>query len=196
MQKKHCLIIVPGLGDNISLVGWTLKDWNKKGVTVIVYPAPWNRLDESFDRKLERLVREIDKYYTKGFRVSLLGISAGAGLVLNAYVQRKKKIHKVILVCGRLRTGEDLAHWYYKWNRRSEAFYDSVLLSEQNQKSFTKDDFKKFLVFSALYDDLVPLKTSVLPQSKNIRLPMVGHIFSIGYTLLFKQKEIWDFIKD
>lgn len=184
---QHCLIIIPGLGDNAALTETATKGFEKNNISIFIHKAPWNDIKESFDKKLDRLVNLIDNYHSKGFLVSILGISAGASLVLNAYTIRKDKINKVICVCGRLRTGNDLAHWFYPWSKRSPAFYKSVINSEKNQRLFTNKDSRQFLVFNAIYDDLVPLKTSFLERAENIRVPMVGHLFSIFYVMLFQK---------
>lgn len=196
LNREHCLIIVPGLGDKISLIEQPLRDWPKRGVKPFIHQAPWSQSEESLDLKLKRLVGELDRWNDEGYSVSLLGISAGSSLVLNAFAQRKKIVNKIISVCGRLRPGNNITYSLYKWDQKSRAFCDSVYFADKNQKAFSESDLQKFTTFNALFDELVPRKTSILPNAKNLTVPMVGHVFSIAYVMYIMREQILDVVNE
>lgn len=194
MNQESHFIIVPGLGDRVTLVEELFQNRFPNLVKIHVYRAPWIRNEESLSLKMKRFLMFIDQLTEDNGQVSLGGISAGGSFVLNAYMERKSKVNKVVNICGRLRVGEGVFPSLNLAAIRSRAFYDSVCASEQNLKKLTVSDKKNFMTMSAWFDEQVPHQTSVLDGAINLTIPMAGHIFSQAYALCFMNRKITNFI--
>jgi len=193
VKKKHHLIFVPGLSDNNKLLTWAINRFNKDEFTPHIHLAPWLKRTEKFEPKLNRLLKLIDKLSGDGDLVSLIGISAGASLVLNAYLQRKNKIIGVVNICGRLRSGTGFPSLNLA-SRKNPAFKQSVLGFENIEPTLTTKDKKKVLTISAFLDEIVPLNTATLPGATNIQVPLVEHNLAIYGTLIFYRGIINNFL--
>lgn len=193
MHKEH-LILSPGKSDAFSLLEDSINNIFEPFVKVHIYKVGWRDNAETFDQKMKRLLVFIDEIADKYGSVSLGGISASASFMLNAYMERRSEVKKVVSICGRLRAGKfvfpqlELAAW------QSNAFYKSVILSEENQKKMTFQDRNRFMTLSAKFDEPVPRSTSILEGANNLKVPMIGHIFSQAYAIRKMDKEIIDFL--
>lgn len=192
MSKEHHLIIIPGLGDDVKWINWATKGWSRFGITPHVESAHWKDIDESVGVKIERLVKSMDVYLADG-EVSLLGISAGGGLVLNAYCLRKDKIQKMVVVSGRMREGIDKPS-LREAAREHKAFYNSVIFAEDNETRLTDLDRKKFLTTRGLQDNTVPVSTTPIEGVRNVQIPAIGHLPSIVGALTIFRKPVIDFL--
>lgn len=155
---------------------------------------PWQGAAQELKPKLDRMTDLIDKYHASGYLVSLLGTSAGGSAVINVYAMRKAKMHKVINVCGRLRSGEGARPTLKEAAKRSKSFYDSVLQCEKVMTKFTGEDCRKILTFRPLFDELVPPSTVTVPGAKNVHLPAIEHIISIMFTITMFSEKIVGFV--
>ncbi len=155
---------------------------------------PWQGEEQELEPKLERLIALIDESFEDGYRVSLLGTSAGGSAVVNAFTMRKDKIHKVINICGRLRKGENVFPTLEKASLTSKSFYDSVISCEENLKNLTKDNRMKILTFRPIFDELVPRDTVTVSGATNILLPTFEHMLSISLAMTVFSKKIADFV--
>src|SRR6185369_1356332 len=165
---SHIVIIVPGLGDKTEPIKWATRHWNEYGLEPVVHSIGWRKGEKHFAPKLEKLFLLIDILTQEGNKVSLVGTSAGASAVLNAFLKRKSKIHKVVSVCGRLRKGEENGfRSFEKRSVSSVAFQESVLMFENNEQKLTKKDKKKIMTISAIFDELVPAEKSFIKGATN-----------------------------
>ena len=97
----HQVIYVTGLGDDRSYGQITiLKSWRLWGLKPHYFPFKWAD-KEPFEPKFQRLLAKIDDLSTDGNYVSLVGVSAGASAVLNAYAERKN-LTGVVCICGKI----------------------------------------------------------------------------------------------
>ena len=192
MPSKHYVVVVPGLGDEQRIPAYLLKQWKKFGVTPYLHLVPWKK-QEVFSTKLERLIQVVDKFSKKGV-VSLVGISAGASMVLNAYMQRKKQISAVVNICGRLKAGEKTLRPLDATCKGNRAFREAVLFCEEKEKLLSRSEKRKILNMRAMYDVIVPPSTSVLDGAKNMRLPVIEHNTAIVLALSMYKKRIIDFL--
>lgn len=106
MLIKNHVIIIPGLGNNVPLHIWATKGWKKYGIIPHVFDARWKTEEKGFSEKLERALKLIDSLSKNNSKVSLVGNSAGSSFVLNLFGERKNKISRVIINCGRVRDGD------------------------------------------------------------------------------------------
>jgi hypothetical protein len=191
----HLLIIIPGLGDNKAFIEFAVRHWEKNyKIKTIIHCMPWQGEEQALELKLERLIALIDKSFVKGYRVSLLGTSAGGSAAINAFTMRKDRVHRVINVCGRLRKGDNVFPALEQASLTSISFYDSVILCEANLKNFTSADCNKILTFRPLCDELVPSSTVSVPGGTNILLPIIEHLLSITIAMTVFSRKIVDFV--
>ena len=186
MSKKHIVIVVPGLGDETTKIKWATAHWKKHGLKPVVHNIGWKKGEKHFKPKLNRLISQIDRFTKNGNRVSLVGTSAGSSAVMNAYIARRGKISKAISVCGRLKQGEEKGFRSFESRTAiSLAFRESILMFEQNETSLIKNDRKKIMTIRALFDELVPDKTSYILGANNKKIKTIEHVFSIWISLSF-----------
>ena len=179
-MKKHHIIYVPGIGDWRPLgqdkgIGW----WRVFGVVGHYHPVGWNGT-ETFEDKLKKLLAEIDVYLDAGDNVSLMGFSAGASVVLNAFAKRKDGISSVVCVSGKINRPNTTSLHYFQQN---PAFKESLLLLQHNLETFTGTDKAKILTLNPILDPIVPLADSVISGVKRWRTLAFGHMMSIAVTL-------------
>jgi pimeloyl-ACP methyl ester carboxylesterase len=103
-MEKYVAIIIPGLGE-IERFSLLSSHWRKYHVEPVLHRVGWHG-SEHFEARLAKIVARIDSFSTTGTKVSLIGCSAGGSAALNAFLERKNTVHKVISLCGWLRVGE------------------------------------------------------------------------------------------
>lgn len=184
-KNKHVAIVVPGLKDQIPIHELLTALWPLWGITPVVHKMNWHD-GESFDRKLDGLVRRIDMLGAKYENVSLVGASAGASAALNAYIKRKTKIHRVVNVCGRLRAKTNRGiDDFEKRTSSSNSFRQSVLTVSAGVAELTAADCKKIrCIYPFFGDELVPKDTCILEGAENIAIPTGEHMISIGFAMV------------
>lgn len=194
--STHHVIIIPGLGDAVRKITWLTNHWRWFGLDPIVYPVFWYT-NKPFDEKLKRCVLLVDQLYTSGDKISLVGLSAGASAALNTYMERKNKIHKVIAVCGRLRSGSERGfRSLASRSVTSYSFAQSVRLFESQEHLLSNQDRQKIMTVRALFgDELVPSDTATIRGAKNIIVPTPEHVFSIAMALTLFSRPLITFLK-
>lgn len=196
-SPRHCVILVPGLGDNIYKLEWVKSLWKQNNIHLVIHTAPWNKKNEKLEPKLDRLLKKIDELHTKGYIVSLVGTSAGGSLIINAFSNRKNKIHRVINVCGRVRKGEGVSPSLEIAGKGFPAFAKSVITCEKEIPTFNAQDRKKIMcVRPFLFDAIVPMDCIFIEGTTNITVPIFFHMFGIGAALSIFRKRLIEFIKE
>ena len=193
---KHYVIILPGLGNETERIKQATSFWNKYDIAIIVYDFDWHSKSDNFSSLLMRLLDTIDNLNPKQNKISLIGCSAGGSLAINAFAQNRQ-IHKIINVCGRLRKGPEKGFRSFKnMTRSSQMFANSVEVSETNLKTLTNRDKKRIMSMKPLLgDELVPGDTVTVDGAKNITLPSIEHVLTIGAALTIFSKIIINFLK-
>jgi len=184
------IIVVSGLGDNGKSLAMGCRWWKKEGLRPTIFLPCWDN-KEGVKPKLARLLKLIDKK-SKKEKIFILGISAGASLAMNAFLQRMDKIEKMVSLCGRLRLGwsdDEILKKLQKNTLKRKACKQSVKFLEKNIDKLEKKDRKRILTVSAKFgDELIPRETSQLSGAKNVLIPTLEHVLSIfsGMTNNFK----------
>lgn len=193
---KHRVIVVPGLGDEGRQLEWLIKHWKRYGLVPVVYRVGWRDKGSSFHPRLARLIRLIDRYSKRGERVSLVGLSAGGSAVINAFVRRRRIIHKVITVCSRLQRGQERGFRSFTTRTASSAaFAQFVALCEYRVQKLSTADRKKIMTVRAGFgDELVPGNTSAIDGAYNITVPSVEHVVSIAAALTIFSRPLIAFL--
>ncbi|KKQ66962.1 MAG: hypothetical protein US86_C0002G0079 [Candidatus Daviesbacteria bacterium GW2011_GWA2_38_24] len=195
MSKEHSVIVIPGLGNDTSKLEWAIQHWRNHGLEPLVHSVDWHK--DEFQSKLERLVDLVDELSDKGDVVSLVGTSAGGSAVLNAFIERKDVIHRVVNVCGRLRTGAQAGFRSFEARTASSpAFAQAVKLFESREDTLTERDRQKIMTVRAMFgDELVPGDTTILEGAYNTQVPTPEHMLSIGAALTIFSQPVILFLK-
>lgn len=192
MSKQHHVIYLPGLGDQRPLAQpGILKFWRLFGISAQFQSIGWAD-GEAFEPKLKRIINKIDELSAQGTKVSLVGISVGAGAALNAYMQRKEKISGVVFVCGVLKNSKNVNSSYFLKN---PAFKDSLLISETAAGKLTNEDKAKMLNMRGLVDNKVLAGDNMIEGVKSKKILAIGHIPAIFVAITFYSPKIAGFLK-
>ena len=185
MPITHSVIIIPGLGDNTTYLNLLKNSWKKYNLDIVVYSMGWQDNTKSFRQKLDGLLKLIDKLHSSGEKISLVGTSAGASAALNAFVERRDIIHKVVNVCGRVRVGPESGFWSFVLRtKKSPSFAESVRAFENKEKLLNKDDKKRIMTIMPLFgDQLVPSSTVPIKGATNKKIYTGEHILSIAIAM-------------
>ncbi len=180
MKQQHHVIYVPGILDDIYhaqslLVGL----WRLRGVHGHCHEIPWTG-EEDWQPKFRRLLDKIDRYKAQDDDVSLVGASAGASAVLNAYVARKDSIAGLVYICAKINAPEIVSDRTYGKN---PAFKTSLYALQDNLGKLTDADKAKMLSLYSPADKTVPYAATVIPGVKEHALPGLNHGKAILYSL-------------
>lgn len=203
-KHKHHIIFIPGLGDN------TFPNTNKfytgfinrplgfrhRDVKVHIFRPEWNT-ENTFNPKLERLLKVIDGLTEQGHVVSLVGQSAGGSAAINAFANRPDKINGVVIVAGRLRSGENVSPTLEKAAKKSKALEDSVLSFEKIEPNLTPEQRKRVMTITMLDDKVVPPSTVPIEEATNL-YKRGGHFKGgvLGSSIFNYSKSILDFLEN
>ncbi len=195
MYTKYSVIIIPGLGDKTGILKILTNHWKKHGLHLIFHAVGWQD-GEDFTPKLNRLLDLVDQLTKNGGRVSIVGTSAGGSAALNAFIKRRSKIHTIINVCGRLRTGPEKGFRSFQTTTApSQAFAQAVKLAEANEHTLSKADRKRVMTVRARFgDQIVPADTTILEGAFNKSVPTAEHMLSIGAALTLFSKPLITFL--
>ncbi len=176
-MKQHHVIYVPGLGDpRYGKQGWALRLWSVYGVYAHYFPLIWGD-GELFEPKFKRLINKIDEVYDQGHIVSLVGVSAGASAVVNAYAQRKDKINGVVCICGKLNNPQTMyPHIFIK----NPAFKGSMEKLPSSLRKLSSAKRRRILSIHPLSDHSVPPADTIIPGAQEKRVISMGHVFTIA----------------
>jgi predicted esterase len=195
MNKTHHIIIVPGLGDDVSVTQFWINRWPKtEDLSFEVWSAHWENYEDNFIQKYSRLLKIVKERKKEHQQVSLMGISAGASLVCNVFAKNPTLVHKVVNVCGRLQMKKSRTPTLEVITFRNLAYINSVNEFEKNEKKLDESEKKRIMTLSGMYDELVPISTIYLEGSKNKYIPFIGHNFCITLALTFFRSQIINFL--
>ena len=180
MRRQHHVIYVPGILDDIYFVQSTLvRFWRFYGVRGHTHEIPWAG-PEAWEPKFEKLLERIDGYTAQDHTVSLVGASAGASAVLNAYAERRDSISGLAYICAKINTPDSVSSRTYAKN---PAFKTSMELLQDNLKKLTPADKAKMRSFYSTGDKFVPRDANIIPDVRESRLPPLRHGRAILYSL-------------
>ena len=187
---RHAVIYVPGFGDERSgSQRLVVKLWQLYGIHSEVVIMGWSN-HESFESKLKRLVSRIDSLHATGYQVSLVGVSAGATAVINAYTARKDSVHRVVCLCGPLRGTHTPSG-----QRGHGAFASSQAKLYSSYHSLSAAQRKNILSIRPQADSVVPPEDTKLAGAQQQVIPTAGHVLSIGLGITIYSWKIIGFIR-
>jgi hypothetical protein len=138
---------------------------------------------EDFAPKFDRLLQRIDKEITTGNTVSLVGASAGAGAVINAFAARKDELNGVVVIAGKVNNPEGIGSGY---RSKNPAFIESAYMVQKSLDQLDFDtDRQRIQSRYAFIDPVIPMADSKVTGGINKMVPSVGHPVTIATQLVF-----------
>ena len=172
------IIYVPGLGDRFTI--WRrffLKFWTIYGITAELIPMNWVD-EESYEAKMQRLQTAITA--AKNKRLILIGESAGGSVVLNAYARYSHSLYKAMTICGKNTAPHHVSPTIYA---RHPAFKVSMSHTTHSVASLSRERRQNFISIHPIVDTVVPVRETLIPDCKSIRLWTFGHLLTILFCL-------------
>lgn len=148
--------------------------------------------DMPFSKKLPKIIKAIDDLSSKGYKVALVGASAGASAVINAYVARKEKVIAVALIAAKINRPDTLGDKYHKDN---PSFVESINQAQQSLNLLDESDKEKIICIYSPKDGLVAPQDSIIKGAKVHRTLVPYHPLVIGYFITFGFYTINKFIR-
>jgi pimeloyl-ACP methyl ester carboxylesterase len=192
MKRKLHLIYVTGLGDsNPRGQRLAVKTWRWWGVKSEMFQMNWAD-GQTWQSKYDRLLKRIEQLSAEGKAIGLVGASAGAGVVINAFADRKDKIVGCVLIAGKVNRPGSIGESY---KRRNPAFVDSSAAAPASLNSLNSNDRARILSRYAIADEMVQKSDSFIDGAHNRRVPTMGHFFTIATQITFGAPSFIRFLK-
>jgi hypothetical protein len=190
-MEKHVAIVIPGLGE-LERFQLLTSHWRKYHIEPVHHRVGWHD-SEHFEASLGKILARSDSCSNTGTKVSLIGCIAGGSAALNAFLERKNAVHKVISLCGWLRIGEH-RRYLERLKHISTSFVESVTLLDRRERELSSEDRTKIMTVRPIFDELVASDVVILNGAQNIRLPVPGHTLAIISGLTIFSRQLIDFI--
>lgn len=191
-MTQHHVIYVPGIGDDLYRVqSSVIKLWRLQGVYPHFHAMPWLG-SEVYEVKFQHLLELVNKLVDEGCRVSLVGASAGASAVLNAYAERPDRIAGVSYICGKINHPETVSERTYAAN---PAFKTSVEVLQGNLIKLSVASKSRVRSYYSLVDRSVPYEDTRIPGVEERALPAVRHGFAILYAITLGSPHLLSYLK-
>jgi hypothetical protein len=182
MENKYMVFVVPGLSDKAgdSVIRLTTENTCAK-VFNVGWRTPTQDPSGYYFERLAEFLKQIDIAILRGFKVVLLGTSAGGSFVVNAFAKRQDVASRVINLSGRLTTEEGPTVRSFAYYQQTDpVFVESVKESEVFVNDPSQTLRNKFVAFVPLYDELVPVKTMAFKGAVVNTVPTALHLINIA----------------
>jgi hypothetical protein len=167
----HHVIYVPGLGDHHAHgQNIIINLWRLFGLKPHYFPLGWNN-PTGFSTKLNLLNDYITELHGSGNVVSLVGVSAGASAVINAY-SVNRHVSGVVYICGKINHPENVGLSTFAVN---PDFKESLMLLQYNLEHLSVAGKQRLLNIYPYKDQTVPYKDTRIQGVKEIKLPGWSH---------------------
>jgi pimeloyl-ACP methyl ester carboxylesterase len=187
------LVLVFGLDDDKhNLYGLLAPLWKRQQVHLYPIRVGW-RDGGGYSKKQQAVLDLVDRLRASGERVGLVGISAGASLVVNVY-RLRPQLAGVVAVCGALRLPRHLPPRFAGSVNSSAAFRESLEICEKSQRQLTADQLEHIMVVEP-WLDFVPVSTMRLLGAKRQGIASVNHSISIVAAMLLYRRRMIRFLE-
>jgi dienelactone hydrolase len=191
VQKLH-VIYITGLGDHkVDGQQKAISKWRWWGVEPELFQVGWAD-KEPWESKLKRLLTRIDDLRAQGKQVGLVGASAGASALINAYAARKDQLVGAVCIAGKINRPERIGKRYRAQN---PAFITSAYDCEKALQTIEPAHRKRILSRYAVYDGVVFMKDSHVPGVHNRLSPTIGHVPTIAIQITLGAPSLLHFLK-
>lgn len=190
-SKLH-VIYIPGLGDRKpDRQRMAINLWRFYGVEAELFHMNWGD-KKPWEPKLKKLLKRIDKLDREGKTVALVGVSAGATAVINAFAARQDKVVGVVCISGKIHRPENIQARY---RRTNPSFITSAYACPRSLAAIGKANRKRLLSIYALFDEVVTTRDSRVAGARNRLSPTIGHAITIGFQLILGAPFFLGFLK-
>lgn len=195
MERKHSVVIIPGLGDDEKLYRSLTSNWEAEhGLTPYIHVMGWRTKGSDFNERLTSLKSSISSLLSDKQKVSVIGISAGASAAMNATADLKSSGQvvngRVVLVCGRFNFD---SHSWHPLNKNLESlpgYKESLERAQPVIEGLSEEDKKNMYIFRSSLDEVIPSSATSLPGVATTVYPIPTHSLGILGVFLFKRKLI------
>lgn len=192
MKKPLHLIYITGLGDaRVSGQRLAVSTWRWWGVKAELFQMNWAD-KEPWPPKFERLLARIDELVSADKTVALVGVSAGASAVINAFAARKDVLVGAVIIAGKVNRPEAINPGH---NTKNPAFVTSAQDCQPALASLDASDRQRILSRFALLDELVTKSDSRIPGVHNRLVPSLGHFITIATQITLGAPSFIRFLK-
>lgn len=176
-QSTTHILYLSGFGDKHDAKRLrALKLWRFRNATNELVPMRWEG-KETFEQKIAKIDQAIDR--AAGKQIVIIGESAGGSMAVHMYA-RRPELYKVMTICGKNSHPETVGEDYY---RRSPAFRTSMERLNDSIDQLSDKQRQRFVSIHPFYDSVVPVRETLLPGCKRVRLWSVGHSLTIALAL-------------
>ena len=147
---------------------------------------------EPWTSKLNRLTAAIDKACDAGYKVALVGASAGGAAAIHAFALRRENISAVVLIAGKIHHPETIGK---RVRSEDPAFIEAAYNCESALFKLGEDDRHKIQSRFTPRDNVVPVGDSIIEGAHNKKLHSVGHAITIALQITIGAPGIIRFIK-
>lgn len=195
-SMNYTAIYIPGLGDKRKFLLWLqrqlIRGWRLYGIRAELFAVHWASEASGFDDRLQQLLERIDEMTAAGHSVVLVGASAGASTALAAYATRKGTVRCMVCICGQLRGIKKVPDPALDPNPRFRASLEAM---EKSVTTLLSEDRQRILTLRPRVDAVVQPDEAVLDGAVNVQMPVVGHLFGIGFAIAARGWHIARFAK-
>jgi hypothetical protein len=191
-ENRLHVFYIPGLG-NPAATGQRLAIglWSVWGVHAELVQLNWND-NENWETKFQRLNSRIEALTARGVPIALVGASAGASAVINAFARQKSHVVGCVLIAGKVNQPGTIGAVYRQQN---PAFVESAVACQKSLGSLTGEDRKRILSRYGAYDEIVSKTDSHIPGARNQIVPGIRHALIIANQLIFGAPSFLRFLK-
>ncbi|HVV67322.1 MAG TPA: hypothetical protein VHB72_04650 [Candidatus Saccharimonadales bacterium] len=181
MKQLH-IIYIPGIGDDGSgFQSKVVKAWRWWGVEPELWRMNWAD-ERPWEQKFEEFLGHIDDLASQGKKVGLVGASAGASAVINAYKARPNEVCGTVTIAGKINRPQNIRKRY---RRNNPSFVASAYAGEKSLAGLTAPQRRKILSLYGLLDEIIVKKDSKMPGAYNRLSPSIGHGITIATQIIF-----------
>lgn len=178
MAKNIHIIYIPGLSDRYDpLRSRLLRLWRYRGVITELVPMRWES-DESLEAKYARV--EAAMSHAAGRAIVLIGESAGGSITMAMYEKHAERLYAVVTICGKNQGVHNVSPYLY---RKNPAFQAAMIAADDSIKRLARHDLRRFISVHPLYDPVVSVRETLLPDCREVRLWSYGHFVPIIHAL-------------
>ncbi|MDL2363439.1 MAG: hypothetical protein QFB86_03625 [Patescibacteria group bacterium] len=146
----------------------------------------------TWEEKKSALLARVDAATAKGYKVGLVGASAGAGAVINILAERQDVIVGSVLIAGKVNNPQAIGGSY---RSKNAAFITSANAAPVALESLTSETKQHILSRHAFIDEVVPRRCSYIPGGINKTVPSIGHVLTIVSQLTLGAPSFISFLK-
>lgn len=186
----HYAIYVPGLSDHRTYgQNIVIQLWRLFGIRPRYLALGWNK-KEGFETKLARLLHETTKLRSAGHSVSLVGVSAGASAVINAYV-KSDAVSSVVCICGKVNNPLTVKKSTFAEN---PDFKESLEQLQNSLAVLSPEMRKKIMSIHPRRDQTVPIADTIIDGAKEKTTLGRNHVIGIFFGIILGARSIAHFI--